>query len=467
MTLDPLILSRVQFVWVMGWHILLPAFTIGLASFIAAMEGAHIVTGREVLFRISSFWIKIFSVAFGMGVVSGIVMPFQLGTNWSRYSAVTANVLAPLFAYEGIVAFFLEAAFLGVLLFGRNLVPRWAHFVAALMVALGTLFSAFWILSANSWMQTPQGYEIVDGRFVAVDWLAVVFSPSFPYRFAHMVCASYITAGFVVLSVGAWLIRKGQFAEEGRLMFSITLWLLLLLVPLQIFLGDQHGLNTLERQPAKLAAIEGDFKTETPTPLNLFAIPDQNTATNRFAIAIPRLGSIILTHSWNGTVKGLDQFPRQDWPTVIFPFFAFRIMVGVGFLMLALVVWGNWMRRGDRLFRNLRLLRLFEFAAPLGFIAVLAGWVTTETGRQPWTVYGLLRTVDSVSPSLAGSDVLVSLLCYIIAYAVIFPSGWIVMSRIVRRGPEVMVAEDEAVESGRPGHPITELPALRTGGTTR
>ena len=216
-----------------------------------------------------------------------------------------------------------------MLLFGRKLVPRWAHFVAALMVALGTLFSAFWILSANSWMQTPQGYTMVDGRFVAVDWLAVVFSPSFPYRFAHMVCAAYITTGFVVLSVGAWLIRKGQFAAEGRLMFSITLWLLLVLVPLQIFLGDQHGLNTLEHQPAKLAAIEADFKTETPTPLNLFAIPDQNAGTNRFVIAIPRLGSLILTHSWNGTVKGLDQFPRQDWPPVIFPFFAFRIMVGV------------------------------------------------------------------------------------------------------------------------------------------
>jgi cytochrome bd ubiquinol oxidase subunit I len=466
-TFDPLILSRLQFFWVIGWHILLPAFTIGLASFIAAMEGAYIVTGREMLFRISSFWIKIFSVAFGMGVVSGIVMPFQFGTNWSRYSAATANILAPLFAYEGIVAFFLEAAFLGVLLFGRKLVPRWAHFVAALMVALGTLFSAFWILSANSWMQTPQGYEIVDGRFVAVDWFAVVFNPSFPYRFAHMVCAAYITTGFVVLSVGAWLIRKGQFAAEGRLMFSITLWLLLFLVPLQIFLGDQHGLNTLEHQPAKLAAIEGDFKTETPTPLNMFAIPDQNTATDRFDIAIPRLGSIILAHSWNGTVKGLDQFPREDWPTVIFPFFAFRIMVGVGMLMLALVIWGNWMRRGDRLFRSTRLLRLFEFAAPLGFIAVLAGWITTETGRQPWTVYGLLRTADSVSPSLTGSDVLLSLVGYIIAYAIIYPAGWIVMSRIVRRGPEAMVAEDEAVEAGRPGHPVTELPALHPGEATR
>jgi cytochrome d ubiquinol oxidase subunit I len=333
------------------------------------------------------------------------------------------------------------------------------------MVALGTLFSAFWILSANSWMQTPQGYKIVADRFYPVDWIAIVFNPSFPYRFAHMVCAAYITTGFVVLSVGAWMIRKGRFVEEGRLMFSITLWLLLVLVPLQIFLGDQHGLNTLEYQPAKLAAIEGDFKTETPTPLHLFAIPDQNTATDRLDIAIPRLGSIILSHSWNGTVKGLDQFPRQDWPMAIFPFFAFRIMVGIGLLMLALVVWGNWMRRGDRLFRSARLLRLFEFAAPLGFIAVIAGWVTTETGRQPWTVYGLLRTADSVSPSLTGWDVLLSLLCYVIAYAVIYPSGWIVMSRIVRRGPETMVAEDEEVQSGRPGNPVTELPASRVGTT--
>jgi cytochrome bd ubiquinol oxidase subunit I len=234
-------------------------------------------------------------------------------------------------------------------------------------------------------------------------------------------------------------------------------------VPLQIFLGDQHGLNTLEYQPAKLAAIEGDFKTETPTPLHLFAIPDQDTATNRFDIAIPQLGSIVLTHSWNGTVKGLDQFPRQDWPMVILPFFAFRIMVGIGLLMLALVVWGNWMRRGDRLFRSVRLLRLFEFAAPLGFIALIAGWVTTETGRQPWTVYGILRTADSVSPSLTGWNALLSLLGYIIAYAVIYPSGWIVMSRIVRRGPEAMVAENEEVESGRPGHPVTELPSSRAG----
>ncbi len=329
MTLDPLILSRLQFFWVIAWHILLPAFTIGLASYIALMEGMHMLTGREIYFRISSFWIKIFSVAFGMGVVSGIVMPFQFGTNWSRYSADTANVLAPLFAYEGIVAFFLEAAFLGVLLFGRNLVPRWAHFLAAVLIASGTLFSAFWILSANSWMQTPAGYKIIDGKFYPVDWLAIVFNPSFPYRFFHMVCAAYITTGFVVLSVGAWLIRRGRFVLEGRLMFSGTLWLLLVLVPLQIFLGDQHGLNTLQHQPAKLAAIEGDFTTESPTPLHLFAIPDQKRGIDRYDVAIPYLGSIIITHTLTKPVVGLDHWPRTDWPPVIFPFFAFRIMVGM------------------------------------------------------------------------------------------------------------------------------------------
>ncbi|HEX4261061.1 MAG TPA: cytochrome ubiquinol oxidase subunit I [Acetobacteraceae bacterium] len=459
MTLDPLILSRLQFVWVIAWHILLPAFTIGTASYIALMEGMHMLTGREIYFRISSFWIKIFSVAFGMGVVSGIVMPFQFGTNWSRYAADTANVLGPLFAYEGIVAFFLEAAFLGVLLFGRNLVPRWAHFVAALMVASGTLFSAFWILAANSWMQTPAGYKIVDGKFFPVDWLAIIFNPSFPYRFFHMVCAAYITTGFVVLSVGAWLIRRGRFVLEGRLMFSGTLWLLLVLVPLQIFLGDQHGLDTLQYQPTKLAAMEGDFTTESPTPLHLFAIPDQKLGINRYDVAIPYLGSLIITHSLTKPVIGLDHWPRNDWPPVIFPFFAFRVMVGMGLLMLLLVVVGNLMRRGGRLFRSPGLLLLYQYAAPIGFIAVLAGWITTETGRQPWTVYGLLRTADSVTPSLTGWNVLVSFIGYVVAYAVIFPSGWLVMSRIVRRGPEAMVREDEAVESGRAAHPLAHLPA--------
>src|ERR1700730_12245510 len=260
--MDPVVLSRIQFAWVIAWHFLLPAFTIGLAAFIAVLEGLNLFTGREIYLRISTFWIKIFAVSFGMGVVSGIVMPFQIGTNWSRYSDATANVVGPLLAYEGLTAFFLEAAFLGVLLFGRKLVPPWAHFVAALMVALGTLFSSFWILSANSWMQTPAGYEIIDGRFFPKDWFDVVFSPSFPYRLAHTVTGFFVTTGFVVLAIAAWLIRRERSVEEARVMLSMTLWLLTFLVPLQIFLGDQHGLNTAEHQPAKVAAIEARWDTQ-------------------------------------------------------------------------------------------------------------------------------------------------------------------------------------------------------------
>ncbi len=294
MSLDPLLLSRIQFAWVVAWHFLLPAFTVGLASFIAVLEGLNFVTGREIYFRISTFWIRIFAVSFGMGVVSGIVMPFQFGTNWSRYSDATANVVSPLLAYEGLTAFFLEAAFLGVLLFGRKLVPRWAHFFAALMVALGTLASTFWILAVNSWMQTPAGYEIVDGRFMPQDWLGVIFNPSFPYRFAHTVDAVYITTGFVVVGVAAFYLRRGRHVEEARTMLSMTLWVLSALVPLQIVLGDAHGLNTLEHQPAKLAAIEAIWNTESRVPLNLFAIPDEKAETNH--------------------VRDLDPGPRQPHP---------------------------------------------------------------------------------------------------------------------------------------------------------
>src|SRR5215469_8435719 len=322
MTLDPLLLSRLQFVWVIAWHILLPAFTVGLASYIAVLEALHLVTGREVYFRLANFWVKIFAVSFGMGVVSGVVMPFQFGTNWSRFSDATANVLSPLLAYEGLMAFFLESAFLGVLLFGRKLVPRWAHFVSALMVAFGTLFSSFWILATNSWMQTPAGYEIVDGRFFPKDWLAIVFNPSFPYRLAHTVVAFYVTTGFVVLGVAAFYLRRARFGEESRTMLSMTLWLLTVLVPLQIFLGDQHGLNTLEYQPSKLAAIEARWNTSSRVELSLFAIPDPANETNRYAIEVPYLGSLILTHSLDGAIKGLKEFKPEDRPPVAIPFFA-------------------------------------------------------------------------------------------------------------------------------------------------
>src|SRR5215510_268773 len=454
MDLDPAFLSRLQFAWVIAWHILLPAFTVGLASFIAVLEGLRFATGRDVYVRISTFWIKIFSIAFGMGVVTGIVMPFQLGTNWSRYADATSNVLGPLFAYEGLTAFFLEAAFLGVLLFGRKLVPPWAHFVAALMVAVGTLFSTFWILAANSWMQTPDGYEIVNGQFFAKDWLGVIFSPSFPYRLAHVVIGFYVTTGFVVLGVGAYLVRREPSADEGRTMLSMTLWLLTVLVPLQMFIGDQHGLNTRDHQPAKLAAIEARWDTERRVPLTLFAIPSDKAARNYFAIEVPWVGSLILTHDLDGEVKGLKDFPADQRPPVAIPFFAFRVMVGCAVVMLALVVLGGWLRWRRRLYDTPLFLDLVQFAAPLGFVAVIAGWCVTEVGRQPWTVYGLLRTTESVSPSLTSFDVAISLAGYMLVYLLIYPWGVFLMLRIIRKGPEHSDELASPIEGGRPQAPV-------------
>ncbi|MGM9452268.1 cytochrome ubiquinol oxidase subunit I [Legionella bozemanae] len=455
MHLDPLILSRLQFAWVIGLHILLPAFTVGLASYIALLEGVHFMTKREIYFRISTFWTKIFAISFGMGIVSGIVMPFQFGTNWSRYADSTANVLSPLFAYEGLTAFFLEAAFLGVLLFGRNLVPRWAHFGAALMVASGTLISSFWILAANSWMQTPAGYKLVDGRFFPVDWWAIIFNPSFPYRILHNVTGFYITTALVVISVAAYFIHKNKFMSESRVMFSMTFWLLTLLVPLQIILGDLHGLNTLKYQPAKLAAIEAHWEPEKRAPLILFALPDTKNEMNHAVIEIPLLGSLILTHELNGEVPGLKQWPTNERPPVTIPFFSFRIMVGLGIIMLALIVISLWLRIRHRLYDTTWFLRTCQFTAPLGFLAVLAGWATTEVGRQPWTVYGLLRTSDSVTPSLTGSDVLLSLFGYIVVYLIIFPVGAFLMARIVRKGFAEPESLELPIEGGQHASPIT------------
>jgi cytochrome bd ubiquinol oxidase subunit I len=452
MELNPVLLSRLQFAWVIAWHILMPALTVGLASYIAVLEGIHLFTGREIYLRISMFWIKIFSVSFGMGVVSGVIMPFQFGTNWSRFSDAAGDIIGPLLAYEGLMAFFLEAAFLGVLLFGRKLVPAWAHFAAALMVAIGTLFSSFWILAANSWMQTPVGYEILDGRFVPRDWIEIIFSPSFPYRLAHTVTGFYVTTGFAVLGVAAWLLRSGRFAAEARIMMSMTLWLLSVLVPLQIVIGDFHGLNTLEHQPAKLAAIEARWETARGVPLSLFAIPDEANETNRFAIDVPYLGSLILTHSLDGEIKGLKEWPREDRPPVAIPFFAFRIMVGIGMLMLAMVVVSWWLRWRGELFYASWFHRACLVMGPLGFVAVLAGWTTTEVGRQPWTVYGLMRTADSVAPSLSGTEVLISLLGYVAVYLVIFPAGLMVMARLARKGPDSLES-DSPIESGRPDRP--------------
>jgi cytochrome bd ubiquinol oxidase subunit I len=461
MTLDPVLLSRLQWAWVIAWHILLPAFTIGLASYIAVLEGLHFFTGWKIWYRISAFWTRIFAVSFGMGVVSGIIMPFQFGTNWSRFTDAAGDVVSPLMAYEGLMAFFLEAGFLGVLLFGRRLVPSWAHFFAALMVAFGTLLSSFWILATNSWMQTPRGYTLVDGRFEPADWSAIVFSPSFPYRFMHNVNGFYITTAFVVMGVGAWLLRRGRASDDARMMVRMALDLLIILVPLQIFLGDQHGLNTLEHQPAKLAAIEGRYDTVQPTPLTLFGIPDDAAATMRDAIEIPDLGSIILTHSWNGVIRGLKEWPADQRPPVGPPFFAFRVMVGIALILLAVTVTGQVLRLRGRLWDAVWFLRVCQWVAPLGFVAVVSGWVTTEVGRQPWTVYGLLRTADSVSPSLTGADVATSLALYVAVYLIMFPTGIAVMAGLARHGPQTQEVPPEIVESGRPTRPFER--AARAG----
>jgi len=461
MKFDAVFLSRLQFAWGIGWHILLPAFTVGAASYIALLEGLHLWTRREVYLRVSNFWIRIFAVAFGMGVVTGVVMPFQFGTNWSRFSDATASVIGPLLAYEGLFAFFLEAAFLGVLLFGRKLVPPWAHFVAALMVALGTLLSSFWILAANSWMQTPVGYTVVDGRFYPADWLQVIFNPSFSYRLAHTVLAFYITSAFVVMGVGAYTIRRGRFADEGRVMVTTALSLLTVLVPLQLIAGDQHGLNTLQYQPAKIAAIEARWETAGPFPLTLFALPDQAGEMNHYALDVPYLGSLILTHSLDGAIKGLKEFAPDERAPVAVVFFAFRIMVGAGLLMLILVITGCVLRAIGRLFSSTWYLCACQLAMPLGSIAVLAGWTTTEVGRQPWTVYGLLRTVDSVTPLLSPQHVLVSLFLYVVAYLVIYPTGFVFIMRLVRNGPVERIAAPEApVQAGRPTNPIEHVPSL-------
>ncbi len=457
-----LLASRVQFAWVIGWHILLPAFTVGLSSYIAVLETLWFVRRREVYFRLSSFWTRIFAISFGMGVVSGVIMPFQFGTNWSRYSDATANVLSPLFAYEVLFAFFLESAFLGVLLFGRRLVPRWAHLVAGLMVGLGTLMSSFWILAANSWMQTPAGYRVIDGRFFPTDWIQIIFSPSFPYRFAHTVVGFYITTALVVLGVAAYYLRAARHPEESRVMLYQALGLLTVLVPLQIFIGDAHGLNTLKYQPAKIAAIEARWDTQSHFPLTLFAIPDEKNATNRYALDVPDLGSLILTHDRNGTIRGLKSFPRSAWPPVIYPFFAFRIMVAIGLIMLALVISAWILQAAGRLQHSRTFLRLCELASPLGFIAVLAGWTTTEVGRQPWTVYGLLRTADSVSPSLSGTDVIVSFIGYAAVYLIMYPVGVRFMWRSVQRGPSEPATRAPIIEGGRPDHPVQALPRPAT-----
>ena len=459
--IDALFLSRLQFAWVIALHILLPAFTVGLASYIAVLEGTYFFTRRPVFLRLSKYWLRIFAVSFGMGVVSGIVMSFQFGTNWSRYSDLTADVIGPLLAYEVLTAFFLEAGFLGVLLFGRERVPPWMHFFAAVMVAVGTLLSTFWILSANSWMQTPAGHAIVDGRFVPREWLQIIFNPSSLYRLSHTVLAFFITTAFVVIGVAAVHLRRARHVEESLTMQKMGFALLMILVPLQILIGDLHGLNTLTYQPVKVAAMEANWETQARMPLLLFAWPDEAAERNRFEVGIPALGSLILGHDVNAVVPGLKDWKREDRPPVAIPFFSFRVMVGIGVLMLGMTFAGLLLWRRGRLAQSRRFQSMCVLVAPLGFIAVLAGWVTTEVGRQPWVVYGLLRTRDAVTPSLTTSDVAISLLIYVVVYVAIFGAGLYFMARLVHTGFQTNAGHPPDTPTGIPVAPISGATRVR------
>jgi len=433
---DAVVLARAQFAFTMSFHIVFPAFSIGLASYLAVLEALWLWTGRDVYINLFNYWLKIFSVAFGMGVVSGIVMSYQFGTNWSTFADKTGPVVGPLMAYEVLTAFFLEAGFLGVMLFGLERVGHRLHFVATLMVATGTLISAFWILSANSWLQTPAGYAVnADGQFITADWLKVIFNPSFPYRLVHMVLAAYLTTALAVGAVGAFHLLRDQHLAGPRVMFSMAMWMAALVAPIQILAGDQHGLNTLEHQPTKIMAMEGHFDSHPDgAPLILFGLPDMDAGKVKYAIEVPRLGSLILKHSLDAPLKGLDTVPREDWPPVPVTFWAFRIMVGLGFLIFALGLFSLLARWLGTLYQS-RPLHLFAILmGPAGFIAVLAGWFTTETGRQPFTVYGLLRTAESASP-LAAPAVGSSLAGFAIVYFAVFTAGVVYLLRLMAQPP--------------------------------
>ncbi|APT60200.1 cytochrome D ubiquinol oxidase subunit I (plasmid) [Roseomonas gilardii] len=458
--LTALELARIQFGFTVSFHIIFPAITIGLASYLAVLEGLWLWK-KDGLFRdLYHFWSKIFAVNFAMGVVSGLVMAYQFGTNWSYFSSFAGSITGPLLAYEVLTAFFLEAGFLGVMLFGWNKVGPGLHFFATLMVALGTLISATWILASNSWMQTPQGFEIIDGRVVPVDWLKVIFNPSFPYRLVHMTIAAYLSTALFVGASGAWHLLRGRNAPAVRTMFSMAMWMVLVVAPIQIAVGDAHGLNTLEHQPAKIAAMEGHWRNEPGqgVPLILFGWPDMAAETTRYAVEIPRLGSLVLTHSLDGQFRGLSEFAPEDRPNSTVVFWSFRVMVGLGMLMLLLGVWGLWLRRGGRLYGSRLFLRFAMLMGPSGLIAILAGWFTTEIGRQPWVVYGVMRTEHAVSnhSALALSA---TLAVFLVMYCAVFGTGISYMIKLVAKGPTV--GDDHAQDKGqvlRPARPLSAAP---------
>jgi cytochrome d ubiquinol oxidase subunit I len=434
---DALMLARIQFAFTLSFHIIFPAISIGLASYLAVLEALWLATGRGVFLDLFNYWKKIFAIAFGMGVVSGIVMSYQFGTNWSVFSDKVGPVLGPLMGYEVLSAFFLEAGFLGVMLFGMERVGRGLHMLATLLVAAGTVMSAFWILSVNSWMQTPAGHTTnAAGQFVVLDWWTVIFNPSFPFRFVHMVLAAYLTTALIVGAVGALHLLRDRDNAAARTMFSMAMWMAALVAPLQIVAGDLHGLNTLEHQPAKIAAMEGHFETRAGAPLILFGLPNMRAERTDYALEIPRLGGLILTHSSEGVVQGLKAWPAEDRPYAPLIFWTFRVMMAIGFAMLGLGLWSLAERWRGRLHEARWLHRAALAMGPSGIVAILAGWITTEVGRQPWTVYGLLRTVHSVS-AIDAAAVGASLMAFVLVYVAIFGAGSFYILRLMNHPPHV------------------------------
>ena len=433
--LDPVLLSRIQFGFSLSFHIFFPAFTIGLASWLVVLEAMWLATGKSVYAVVYRMWVKIFAVTFGMGVVSGVVMAFQFGTNWSVFSDKAGNIVGPLMGYEVMGAFFLEASFLGVMLFGWDRVSRGIHFALTAIVAAGTVISAFWILSANSFMQTPQGFRIGEnGILYPVNWLQIIFSPSFPYRFVHMVTAAYLTTAFVAGGVGAFYLLRGRHIAEARVMVGMAAIMAIFVAPFQLLAGDAHGRNTFVHQPVKVAAIEALWETAHGAPLTLFGWPDQKEATTKFSVEIPKLSSLILTHDFNGEVRGLKAWPRDEWPPVLPVFWSFRVMVGIGTLtaltgLAALVLFLT-----KRLFDTRWFLRWCIAMIPAGFIAVLAGWFVSEIGRQPYIVQGILRTADALSP-VQGIPVAISLGAFVLTYGTVFGSGSYYIIKLIRKGP--------------------------------
>lgn len=435
MELDAVLLARLQFAFTIAFHILFPTLTIGLGAFLVLLEALWLSTHDRTYELLYKFWTKVFALAFGMGVVTGVVLSYEVGTNWSRFADVTGNVLGPLLTYEVLSAFFLEAGFVGIMLFGWGRVGPQTHFFATVMVAFGTLVSAFWILAANSFMQTPAGYRLEGGRLFVESWSQVVFNPSLPTRFAHMVLASYVTAMFVVAGVSALHLLMDRPPQLARRAHSIAVAALAVLVPLQIFVGDASGLVAERYQPAKVAALEGRWETMAGAPLLLFALPDQAAEMNRAEIGIPKLASLILTRRLDGEVRGLKDFPPEDRPHVAIVFWAFRLMVGLGVLMLLVTAWSLWLWRAGRMHESGVLLAVHVLMVPVGFVATLAGWTAAEVGRQPWVVYGVLRTQDAASP-VPMASVASSFALFVVVYNVLLAAYVYFLTRLVWRGPD-------------------------------